>query len=54
MSARPLGDRPVNFRVVKVQAVNDRFGTSDGYLEAIGVGARERDRLAELYLEPRR
>lgn len=37
-----------------LQAVNDRFGTSDGYLEAIGVGARERDRLAELYLEPRR
>ena len=41
------------FLDASLHAVRARYGSSDGYLEAIGVGGRERDRLAELYLEAR-
>lgn len=37
-----------------LQAIDTEFGGADAYLEGLGVGARERDRLAELYLTPAR
>ncbi len=40
----------VEFLEAALHAVDTGYGGVDGYLERLGVGARERDRLAELYL----
>jgi protein-tyrosine phosphatase len=39
------------FLEAALQAVDERYGGPGAYLEALGVGPRERTRLAELYLE---
>jgi protein-tyrosine phosphatase len=39
------------FLEAALHAVDERYGGPDAYLEALGVGPRERARLAELYLE---
>ena len=39
------------FLQAALDAVDERCGGLDAYLDELGVGARERDRLAEIYLE---
>ena len=42
----------VEFLDAALEAVDAGYGGVDPYLEHLGVGARERDRLSELYLSP--
>jgi protein-tyrosine phosphatase len=42
----------IEFLDAALQVLDDDYGGTDGYLEQLGVGPRERERLAELYLEP--
>lgn len=42
----------VEFLEAALEAVEKAYGGVDAYLEHLGVGARERDRLSELYLSP--
>jgi protein-tyrosine phosphatase len=42
----------VEFLESALEAVDKGYGGVDGYLEELGVGARERERLGELYLSP--
>ena len=42
----------VEFLEAALHAIDTGYGGADGYLEGLGVGAQERERLAELYLVP--
>jgi protein-tyrosine phosphatase len=42
----------VDFLEAALEAIDTGYGSVDAYLEHLGVGARERDRLGELYLSP--
>jgi len=42
------------FLEAALHAIDTEFGGTDAFLDGLGVGARERDRLAELYLSPER